>query len=205
MRVRIGQLPAAMVACGVISACTVESGNGGAADAPADTGGAVVAEDSAGRDTGGAPGPGGGAGPALRADGIGDIEAGISLVDATDRAGTSAVDPDPGAECRYVTFPTLPDGVSLMVIRDTVRRVDVDSPDVLTDRGAGIGTTTARVEELYGAGLERMPHKYEPDGEYLIVAGTRPDTRLVFETALDTVRTMRAGVMPEVMWVERCG
>lgn len=190
-----------MVAGGILAGCAGETGDGGTADEPVDTGGVVVAEDSAVRG-GGAQAP---AGPSLRADGIGDIEVGISLVDATDRAGTAPVDPDAGAECRYVTFPTLPDGVSLMVIRDTVRRVDVDSPDVLTDRGAGIGMTTARVVELYRAGLEHMPHKYEPDGEYLVVAGTRSDTRLVLETALDTVRTMHAGLMPEVMWVERCG
>jgi hypothetical protein len=144
-------------------------------------------------------------GLALRADGIGDIEVGISVVDAMDRAGTAAVDPEPAAECRYVTFPTLPEGVAFMVVRDTIRRVDVDASDVLTERGAGIGMTTARVEELYGGIAQRMPHKYEPDGEYLIIPGTPANTRLVFETALDTVRTMRAGLLPEIMWVERCG
>jgi len=142
-------------------------------------------------------------GPTLRIDGIGDIEFGITVADAADRAGTTPEDPDAGAECRYITFPTLPEGVALMVIADTVRRVDVDSPDVPTDRGATIGMTTARIEDLYGAALERMPHKYEPDGEYLIVSDG--DRRLVFETANDTVLTMRAGLMPHAMWVERCG
>jgi hypothetical protein len=150
------------------------------------------------------PPPASGA-PTLRPNGIGDIEVGITLVDATDRAGTAAIDPEANAECRYVTFPTLPEGVSLMVIADTVRRIDVETPDVLTERGAGIGMTSTRVEEIYGAGLERMPHKYERDGEYLVIAGTDTSTRIVLETAADTVRTLRAGLMPEVMWVERCG
>ena len=198
---RAGRI-AGLVACALALACAAESDS---REPPPEDGVAVEPAEPGGVDSPAAPAGDLAEAAALRPDGIGDIDVGISLADAIDRAGTAAVDPEPAEECRYITFPTLPEGVSFMVVRDTIRRVDVDTQEVRTERGAGIGMASGQVEQLHGGSAERMPHKYEPDGEYLIIAGATANTRLVFETAVDTVRTMRAGLMPEVLWVERCG
>jgi hypothetical protein len=63
------------------------------------------------------------------------------------------------------------------------------------------------VESLYTGRLRVLPHKYT-DGHYLIVPlGTGPDSlsRLVFETdEKGRVSTFRAGLYPQVEWVEGC-
>ncbi|MDH5195731.1 MAG: hypothetical protein OEY20_00600 [Gemmatimonadota bacterium] len=48
------------------------------------------------------------------------------------------------------------------------------------------------------------PHRYI-DGQYLIVTDESPGTTaIVFETSADTIINYRAGVLPEVRWVEGC-
>src|SRR5690606_38148963 len=135
--------------------------------------------------------------------GVEPVQAGMTVGEAA-AAGGAVADPEPAAECRYVTFEQVPDGVSFMVIADSVRRVDADAPTVSTDRGVRVGDPIERVRERYTE-LETMPHKYTPGGFYLIVASPDSLFRLVFETEADTVRQIRAGLMPQVLWVERCG
>jgi hypothetical protein len=137
--------------------------------------------------------------------GIGAVRPGMSLAEATTAVGVEADDPTPQAECRYVTFAVVPVGVSFMIVGDTVRRVDVRAGDVTTDRGARIGDPESRILELYADDLERMPHKYAPDGEYLVTSSPDSLSRLVFETEADTVTRMRVGLVPQVLWVEGCG
>jgi hypothetical protein len=138
----------------------------------------------------------------LSATGFGAVHAGMSLDEARaalDQQLAAAA----SAECSYVTSTRLPEGVSLMVVNDTVRRIDVQSNTVTTDRGARIGDTETHIQSLYDTGLISLPHKYT-SGHYLIVAVTDSSFRLVFETSPDTVTTMRSGMMPQVLWVEGC-
>lgn len=106
----------------------------------------------------------------------------------------------------------MPAGTSLMVLRDSagallrVDRVDIDSAGTLTREGAGVGDGEARVDSLYGKRLQVQPHKYTPEGHYLIVTSERDSTfRIVFETDGQHVTRYRAGRRPAVDFVERCG
>src|SRR5690606_41485165 len=82
--------------------------------------------------------------------------------------------------------------------------IDVRAGSTATAEGARVGDEESRIEELY-PDLPRMPHKYA-DGNSLIVIPIRGDTlhRYVFETDGERVTQYRAGVYPQVEWVEGC-
>jgi hypothetical protein len=109
-------------------------------------------------------------------------------------------------ECDYVRPASFPQGVSLMVIKDTVMRVDVDTTGVPTGAGAGVGDTEARVLSLYGDRIKVEPHKYTgPEGHYLVVSPLNdPRFRIIFETDGKVVLSYRAGRVPAVEFVEGC-
>jgi hypothetical protein len=90
-----------------------------------------------------------------------------------------------------------------MFAGDTLVRIESDSA-VATDDGARVGDSEAAIDSLYGAGVQRRPHKYT-DGRYLIVPSPRDSAlRLVFETDGARVTRFRAGRLPQVEWVEGC-
>jgi hypothetical protein len=143
-----------------------------------------------------------------RADGIGPIRAGMTIAEASAAIGEALpVDYSDFETCDYVTPSILPEGVSLMVISDTVERVDVVRPSaVRTAAGAGIGDPESSVVTRYGSAATVMPHKYTgPDGHYVVVAPPGDSIhRIVFETDGVTVTMYRVGRTPAVEYVEGC-
>jgi hypothetical protein len=110
-------------------------------------------------------------------------------------------------ECDHLMPAALPKGTSLMVIKDTVVRVDVFSAGILTPEGAGVGDTEARLREIYGTRAVVTPHKYSgPDGHYVTVLDPAADSlhMTIFETDGEKVLQYRAGVAPGVQYVEGC-
>jgi hypothetical protein len=140
----------------------------------------------------------------VRADGIGPLRVGVSLADASRALGEALRVGQAG--CDHVTPAATPAGIRLMVIDDTVARVEIDSAGIRTTEGAQVGDSESRVLELYGARARIEPHKYTyPDGHYVVV--TPPgDTlhRIIFETFKGRVTTYRAGRVPAVQLVEGC-
>ena len=111
-------------------------------------------------------------------------------------------------ECQYVRSEDWPSGVSVMVARGGVVRIDVDSAGIRTAEGIGVGDPDSRIREVYGARAAETPHKYVTGGKYYSVVGpsaTDSSHRIVFETENGRVARFRAGRLPEVEWVERCG
>lgn len=143
-----------------------------------------------------------------RADGIGPIRAGMTVAEASAAVGESLqVDYSDFETCDYVTPSVLPEGVSLMVISDTVERVDVVDPsEVRTAAGAGIGDAESSVVSRYGSAATVMPHKYTgPEGHYVVVAPPGDSLhRIVFETDGAAVTMYRVGRTPAVNFVEGC-
>ncbi len=141
----------------------------------------------------------------VRADGIGPLRVGVPLAAASRTLGETLRVTQAG--CDYVNPASGPEGILLMVIDDTIARVDIDSAGIQTTEGAQVGDSESRVLELYGARARIEPHKYTyPDGHYVVV--TPPgDTlhRIIFETLKGRVTTYRAGRVPAVQLVERCG
>ena len=139
--------------------------------------------------------------------GIGAIRVGMHAEDLRRVAGNVDV-PNAAAECSYVRPGAVPPGVSVMLARGEVARVDVDSAGVRSDAGVAIGDGSARVTAAYAGRVTATPHKYIPGGQYLTVRPTSPEDstlRIVFETDSGRVTRIRSGRIPEVEWVERCG
>jgi hypothetical protein len=137
--------------------------------------------------------------------GFGPLKVGQSASEAAAAvAGPFSVAAGASVECSYADWPGAPAGVRVMVVHDTVARIDVTDAGVSTEAGARIGDAEGRINSLYATKVLMMPHKYTT-GKYLVI--TQPaDTlhRIVFETDGQNVTQFRAGREPEVQWVEGC-
>lgn len=109
------------------------------------------------------------------------------------------------AGCAYVRFADDPNGVEFMTNRGVLVRIDVKSPPIATDRGARVGETEERVKSLYDNHLAIEDAKYDPNGHHLIYKPKETKNRIIFETDGKHVTYIRAGRLPEVEYVERCG
>jgi len=113
---------------------------------------------------------------------------------------TSSADP----LCSYV-LPTKIPGVRIMIEKDTVVRVDVDTNLVATDSGARVGDTEKALQEHYRPRLRVQRHKYLPQGHYLIFQPPNDSLhRVVFETDGQRVTGLHSGRQPAVDYVEGC-
>jgi hypothetical protein len=132
----------------------------------------------------------------------------MSIDDLQKAAGSLPTTPNAMAECTYVRPPSAPPGVSIMLARGQVARVDVDSSGVRTDAGIAVGDSSVRVSQAYVGRATTAPHKYVAGGQYFTVRPISPEDstfRIVFETENGRVTRFRSGRIPEVEWVERCG
>jgi hypothetical protein len=138
--------------------------------------------------------------------GLGPIRVGMSAADLR-RVGGDIKLPASSAECAYVKPALAPPGVSVMLARGEVARVDVDSAGVLTDAGVAVGDSTWRVSQAYVGRVTVTPHKYVQGGQYLTVKPGAPQDslRIVFESEGGRITRYRVGRIPQVEWVERCG
>ena len=114
--------------------------------------------------------------------------------------------PSARRDCAIITPRALPSGTRLMVVNDTVVRVDVRRGITATAAGVRIGDSEASVLAKYTGRVAVTPHKYTgPTGHYLTVTPADGGVaRIVFETDGATVTQYRAGVLPAVEFVEGC-
>ena len=144
---------------------------------------------------------------ALSEEGLGQIQVGMTLDEAVNM-GLLNERPDLKKECDFV-YPAVgagvPDGVSVMVIRGKIARIDVDTGAVTTEDGARIGDPEDRVKSIYGDEVKIEPLKYT-EGHSMTVLGDSASAgkAIVFETDGKHVTRFRAGRLPEVEWVEGC-
>lgn len=143
----------------------------------------------------------------LRPDGAGPVRVGMTLEAAGRVLGESLrADYDVFEGCDFVVPAAAPLGVSLMVLSDTVVRVDIDTGAVATQEGIRIGDTEARVLEAYRGHVTVEAHPYDgPEWHYLIV-DPPADTlhRMIFETDGTNVTSFRAGLRDAVDLIEGC-
>jgi hypothetical protein len=94
-----------------------------------------------------------------------------------------------------------------MVEGGSIARVEVVSGTTATTEGARVGDSEDRIQQLYPGRVVTTPHKYT-SGHYLTVKpidAADSLNRLVFETDGHRVTEYRAGRLPQVEYVERCG
>jgi hypothetical protein len=191
-------------AAALIGACTVErktpstdtsSATPAASPAPADTAAASGRAPSTDAWT-------------VTPSGIGPIRVGMTVDDLRRVAGDVAVPAGSAAGCAYVRPPLVPPGVSVMIAKGQVTRIDVDSAGVRSDAAVAVGDSVDRVTSAYPGRVTIAPHKYVQGGQYLTVRPSSPQDstlRIVFEAEGGRVTRFRSGRVPEVEWVERCG
>jgi hypothetical protein len=191
-----------LVAVVVAAACTTEK-NAGSGDTTA----SAQPEPPPAADSASAAAPSGTSAWTVTPSGIGPIRVGMSAADL-ERVGGDITLPASGADCAYVRPSSLPPGVSVMLARGQVARVDVDSSGVQSDARVAVGDSASRVNQAYAGRVTVTPHKYVQGGQYLTVRPTSPQDstlRIVFEAEGGRVTRFRSGRVPEVEWVERCG
>lgn len=164
--------------------------------------------------------------------GFGAIRVGMTVEEASQAAGTQLVALDGKApyineSCSYVKLPDGPKGLEFMLNGNRIVRVDLNSQTTIevnnrpqmvditqeirtisTLRGARIGDTESQIKSLYAGQLEITDHKYVPGGHFMTVIPKDAEDsnyRLVFETDGKQVKYIRAGQIPEIDLVERCG
>jgi hypothetical protein len=144
----------------------------------------------------------------LNEDGLGQIQIGMNLDDAVNM-GLLNENPTMNKQCDFV-FPAvgagIPEGVSAMVVRGKIARIDVDTGTVTTEDGAKIGDTEDKIKSIYGNDVTIEPDKLIDGGHYMTVLGDSASAgkALVFETEGQHVARFRAGRLPEVKWVAGC-
>ncbi len=143
----------------------------------------------------------------IRFDGLGPVKVGMKPGDASKAFGEDLTENrlDDESDCYYLDMNADdPESApSFMVNAGTIARVDVSTPDYLTEAGAKVGDTEERIKELYGPGVEVSPHEYV-DGHYLTVTSKDGKYAIVFETDGEKVTYIRAGRPPEVGYIEGC-
>jgi hypothetical protein len=109
-----------------------------------------------------------------------------------------------GRGCAYVRPPGLPPGIALLLVRDTLARIDVDSASVLTEEGVGVGDSEVGLLVLYAGNIRVEPHGATA---HTLIVSNPPDSPylLVFETDGSMVLRYRAGRRSVAQGPERCG
>ena len=139
-------------------------------------------------------------------DGLGKVKIGATAMEIASVLGEPLPPPKVAeVSCRYIRPASL-SGVGIMLVNDSVARIDIDSVGIQTSEGAGIGEAETRVVEIYRDRVTVTPHKYTgPTGHYLTVSPAGDNVRrIVFETDGQRVTKYRVGRLPAVEWVEGC-
>lgn len=136
--------------------------------------------------------------------GVPPLRIGMSEAKARSALGMPATKGTGSKACRYLDTGGRSHAF-VMLVRDTVARLDVRDSTLATDTGVRVGDAESRVKSLYAGKVTVQPHKYVQGGHYLVVSAPADSTRrLVFETDGKRVTSYRVGRMPEVSWVEGC-
>lgn len=145
----------------------------------------------------------------LAIDGIGPVEIGMTVAQASQVAGVQLVPLDPNASPLCSDYKPLTglEGVRFIITDEgRISRVDIDSDQITTVQGARIGDTESHIKLLYPRQIQVSPLPNSAKGHYLVVSPDKSDSnlRLIFETDGQRVQRMRVGKLPEVAFVGGC-
>ena len=141
-------------------------------------------------------------------NGYGPVKFGMTHVAAQRALGVKLIDEHPDPDYPHCTFLSPADGhpgVSFMLLRGHIARVDISERAVATLSGARVGDSKASVLSLYAGRILVTPHFYTaPDGSYLTLLSSDHKHGLRFETDADKVTTFYAGTKEAIEFVEGC-
>jgi hypothetical protein len=139
--------------------------------------------------------------------GVGPIVIGSTPAQAA-ATGTvlRASTPSPGSSCFYLR-PTAPAGLAFLVEAGTLRRAEIVNSAIATTDGFRVGDPLAKLQAAYGTRAHLSPGKYDPASQTLTIDPKSPADaafRLMFVLRGGIVRTIFAGALPQVAYVEGC-
>ncbi len=108
---------------------------------------------------------------------------------------------DASPQC-YSLNPPPKLGLSFLMQKRRLARIDVQSEQWQTPAGARVGMTPSQIRRIYGARLIVEAHPYV-NGNYFILPGPN-NRRLLFETDDKYVTNLRAGTQEAVALVQGC-
>jgi hypothetical protein len=141
----------------------------------------------------------------LSMTGLGAVRAGMTIDQVLPLLDWSGLERKRrAAGCWYLRYEG-PAAFRLMIIDDRVVRIELSGATRLrTFAGAGIGTTEAQLQKLYGSRLDVQPHKYLADGHTITLRSGAGTEGLRFETAKGVVTAVQAGPWEHLNYVEGC-
>ena len=141
----------------------------------------------------------------VREDGVGPVKIGITLAQLNavlhEKFSMPAEKADQG--CFYVN-PRGHDHIGFMIEDSRLVRIDVDEAGISTSFGIQVGDSEARARQVYGAGMNVMPHKYIDTGHYLTVRSSDGKYGIRFEADNGKITTFYAGTYEAIQYVEGC-
>ncbi len=151
----------------------------------------------------------------LSLDGLGPVDIGMTLAEASTAAGVQIrpiPESDLGRGCLHARADSGPDDRRFMVVDGRIARIEVSGrstsgPRTRTVSGIGVGSTEDEVKRAYPGRISVEGHPYVPSGHYLVYTPTDPALKhlgMVFETDGRVVTTFRAGLAGPVRWIEGC-
>ena len=139
-------------------------------------------------------------------DRFGSVKIGMTLSQAAKVLGVG-VTRDAGYEggnCYYASPKRGFKNIAFMMSGKRIARIDINSKDYATDRGAKIGDSEARIKRLYKGKYKILQHKYVDDAHYIEVEMKGGKYSIIFETDGKRVVTYRVGKPEQVGYVEGC-
>ncbi len=151
----------------------------------------------------------------LSLDGLGPVDIGMTLAEASAAAGVQIrpiPESDLGRGCLHARADSGPDDRRFMVVDGRIARIEVTGRNTsgsrtLTVSGIGVGSTEDEVKRAYSGRIRVEGHPYVSGGHYLVYTPADPALKhlgMVFETDGRVVTTFRAGLAGPVSWIEGC-
>jgi hypothetical protein len=135
---------------------------------------------------------------------FGKVKTGMTVAQASQALGTELVGKaEDGMDCYYVNPKQGFKGVRFMVTNGSVARIDIESKEYATDKGAKLGDTEDKIKSLY-KGIEVSPQKYDEKKHDMEIYSTDKKYLIIFETDGKRVTGFRVGKAEEVGYVEGC-
>lgn len=157
---------------------------------------------------------------AITAEGWGPLRVGMTRAEVTAAVGATST---PGAvggadpqACDLFHPARAPQGLLVMIQQDVLTSIALRNNTTLkTDRGFGVGDTSAAIKAAYGASATSEPHKYVEGAEYITIWSVgAPSSRgwvedanargVRYETNAEGVVTAVHAGGPSIQYVEGC-
>jgi hypothetical protein len=134
---------------------------------------------------------------------FGPVKVGMTVAQGSKALGIPLVREENGEDCYYVAPKRGFKDISFMVTNGRISRIDISAKGFMTDRGAKIGDSEAKIKRLYKGMVKVRQHPYV-DGHYLMIYMRGGKFSIFFETDGKHVTSFRAGKSREVGYIEGC-